>query len=195
MKKLMIAMAAAAFAVSAQAVAVNWDTYTVYAAGEDGNGWDADDNGVYDVVGATAAEKYTSTLILSTSQDLSNPVITQTLTGLSSDSNAYGTTAEVSTGVDYYGQVTVLSGDGKSKLMSEIFTFNIEDGWAKETYDIGISDGGDGIELASGADMDETYGAFQTTGWVTQSTPTPEPTTGLLMLVGLAGLALRRKVA
>lgn len=38
--------------------------------------------------------------------------------------------------------------------------------------------------------------AWSKSGWYTAAaSPTPEPTTGLLMLVGLAGLALRRKMA
>ena len=48
---------------------------------------------------------------------------------------------------------------------------------------------------ASGAPITLAYGTFAsgTSGW--QTTAVPEPTSGLLMLLGMAGLALRRRRA
>ena len=50
-----------------------------------------------------------------------------------------------------------------------------------------------GLEKIGGGDFDGSHGAFETNGGGTWNVP--EPTSGLLLLLGVAGLALRRKQA
>lgn len=55
-----------------------------------------------------------------------------------------------------------------------------------------VGDGGADIELPFGSFADATTGWLSTAG---SPEPVPEPTSGLLLLLGVAGLALRRKQA
>ena len=188
MKKLMIALAAVAFGLSAQAVMVNWDTYTIYAPGASGTGWSDLGNDVLTDVGTTA---YTVSIILASDAALSSVVAKGSTTEITSDSNASGTTGDLfSKGGTYYGQLVVA--DATKSLTSEIFKFTIDAGYLDDTYYIGIADGASGITpISDSISFDGDNGAFQAGGW--QSVP--EPTSGLLLLLGVAGLALKRKRA
>ena len=51
------------------------------------------------------------------------------------------------------------------------------------------------ILATTGSDVAPLSGAYSGAGWYTAGEPVPEPTSGLLVLLGMAGLALRRRRA
>ena len=191
MKKLMIAAFAVAFATVAQAVSVNWYAGELLAPGVNG-GWGED---------LISGEGYTAQLLVSMS-----------VTGNATDGYALGdlvtfTSGDTSTTVEdgymynstvggtipqedgkFYAQLILTKGD--YTLESQIVQINTSAmSSAVEPY-FGPTDASN-INALPGMQLDATYGAFSKDGW--QSVP--EPTSGLLLLLGVAGLALKRKRA
>ena len=186
MKKLIIGAAVAMLGFAAQAVSVEWSTWAVYAAGADGTGWSSP----LDVIGESDA--YTTTINFYTDAGCSDLLLSDNAAGLDGDSYAGNVTSDsFAKGNTYYGILTVASNDGKYTLTTDAFQFSLDEGYASDIYSLGISEGGDGISLVSGKELNSDWGAFQDAGW--QSVP--EPTSGLLLLLGVAGLALKRKRA
>ena len=107
------------------------------------------------------------------------------------DMNAlYGSTsASLADDAIYYAQLLITHGD--STLTSQIV--KIETSSISGSADPYFGDGGFGFETLPGQTLDATYGAFSPTGWT--SSAMPEPTSGLLLLVGAGLLGLRRKRA
>ena len=190
MKKLMIAAAIVCAAAFAQAATVNWCTGTIYAAGEGGTGYG-------DSPLAQSTDLYSIVLTVGTGYDSA----TDSLTGIVDLTDKFSSTTIQDGGYedgiagigeltgDFFGKMVVTEIATGNTLESEVFGFNVSSVSKKgEPY---IGDGGMGITLAKGGELDETYGAWSTSGW--QSVP--EPTSGLLLLIGVAGLALRRRRA
>ena len=94
--------------------------------------------------------------------------------------------------MDYW--MAFVSTDGKLLFLDDERT-----AWGEPKY---VYDGITGglVDLTAGSwsgDAEYDYGAateFKGTGWYTASS-IPEPTSGLLLLLGVAGLALRRRRA
>lgn len=188
MKKLLIAACVAAFAVVAQASVVNWSTGTLYAPGTDGSGY-ADEWGLID----PGTSGVLATLIVGTGY--SGDEITGKVAFSSGDTgstidDAYAISGTTSDSLDddatYYAQMIITYGD--STLKSGIVA--IETSSITGSADITMGDGGLNVTPV-GFTLDDIYGAFSSSGWAA----VPEPTSGLLMLLGVAGLALRRKCA
>ena len=98
-----------------------------------------------------------------------------------------------STDTTYYGQI-VIDHAGQT-MKSDGFQFTTSS--FSDTVDVFIMTATDevsGIEKIGGGDFDGSHGAFETNGGGSWSS-VPEPTSGLLMLLGVAGLALKRKRA
>ena len=82
---------------------------------------------------------------------------------------------------------------GSETVSTYLVLFNNADAGAATYY---ANTGTQSITISEGgADATHSFGTFTaaTSGW--QTTAVPEPTSGLLMLLGIAGLALRRRRA
>ena len=193
MKKLMIAAAVICSAAFVQAASVYWSFGNINGYGADGSGWGADGlTGNVDIQ-----------LIIGTS--LSGGVIGDTVydatTTVAFDSGyAFPDGLDIGTmasDTPYYSQIIITSGD--STLKSGVYEIQATtlDGdmtsvnWGFGGEEVGLYAAGDG-ELSGLDTFDATYGAFGASGW---TGAVPEPTSGLLLLLGVAGLALRRKRA
>ena len=193
MKKIMIAVAIVCAAAFAQAATVNWCTGTIYAPGEGGTGY-----AVGDVYLPASTGDYTIQLLVSATYDSATDSLGSLFTFTGGDTGSViqdgGYAEGVATGLTdgdniWYGQMIVTEVATGSTLTSEVFSFEVTSASGKgEPY---VGDGGMSISLAKGGELDATYGAWSTSGW--QSVP--EPTSGLLLLIGVAGLALKRKRA
>ena len=180
MKKLMMAVAIVCAAAFAQAASVSWTIGYIEGKGADGNGWSGS---------ALDGASITAQLIVSANADLSSPITTfDTDSTTGADSGymfGYSTSADMASDTIYYAQVIITDGD--SKLTSNIYT--IEAGSANgDLAEPAFAFAGEAFNI--GGSLDSTYGAFNASGWAV-----PEPTSGLLLLLGMACLALKRKNA
>lgn len=196
MKKLMIAAAVICSAAFVQAASVYWSFGNINGYGTDGSGWGADGlTGTVDIQ-----------LIIGTS--LTEGVIGDTIydatTSVAFDSGyAYPDGLDISamaSDTPYYSQIIITSGESTLKSgIYEIVAASIDGdmtmpNWGFSGEEYALAGAGDG-SLSGLSTIDGTYGTFSAAGWTGGSTPVPEPTSGLLMLLGMAGLALRRKRA
>ena len=182
MKKLMIAAAIACAAAFANAATANWGIG--YIEDIDGN-----------LLGSSSSG-YTATLNI-----YSDAAMTALITSSSSDSwddgFAEGVSASVlvnSVETTYYGQIVV--SHASQTLSSDGFQFTTST-MADETEVFIMTDSSEvsGIEKIGGGAFSGANGAFATAGGGSGWTAAPEPTSGLLLLLGMAGLALKRKHA
>ena len=192
MKKLIVMLAAGVLAVSANAATVNWTAAKGY---------------LYD--GAKEPEKITSgTAYLMLSAYSASGLVSAFVQG------GYNATAMASTlkSSDQYlgsgaigGNARIGEGTGTTTATDAISAYFVVFGdqgvyispTATSEYD-GLAQshslGFASITSSSKAFNDLTTGGYSAPGWYGTS-DVPEPTSGLLMLIGLAGLALRRKRA
>lgn len=178
MKKLMITLAAVAMAVATQAASINWQVTT------------------------GAADTYLGTMIYlcSAGSDFeSSADVMAALVGTTGNSGEVAKKGSSMSGY-WYGTSGTAAG--------------LDDSLVKKgatVYAVILSDDGKGYWSVAGTGDIYTTDTTPTKAIIDVSSklagaytpwaggpgpdPTPEPTTGLLMLVGLAGLALKRKVA
>lgn len=192
MKKLMIACVAVAMAVVAQAATVNWSITNVYSPADSTSKVAANSVSAWLFVTANSTD-VTTGIPVTTLTAVQAVLDTGDLTGLSSLAAAHGTNASAGniTGV------TGLSGFSSGSLTAFAIVIDSTDLASAENYYF-VSDGATktatftsatGMKmLAWGDQTSYTQGAGK---W----TAAPEPTSGLLLLLGMAGLALKRKVA
>ena len=182
MKKLMIAAAivcATAFANAASAV---WGVG--YIEDADGNLLDSSSTGYTATLNIYSDEALT-TLVLSSS--------TSDWDGGFADGGETDSLLDNSTDTTYYGQI-VIDHAGQT-MKSDGFQFTTSTFSDQvDVFAMTATDEVMGIEKIGGGDFDGANGAFETNGGGSWSA-VPEPTSGLLMLLGMAGLALRRKRA
>ena len=186
MKKLMIAAAIVCAAAFANAATVQWSVGVITDATAAG-GWGE----------GTAGAGYTATLSLYSDSALTS-LIWSGSTSDWEDGCAFGETADVfdiDPATTYYGKlVCTTSVNGQLQtLESQGFEFTTNPLEAYPSITVGADPDtiGGSIQQIGGADFTGDNGAFSASGW----TAAPEPTSGLLLLIGVAGLALRRKRA
>lgn len=168
MKKIMILAAVAMAAFASQAAAISWTTEKLYAPGADG--------------------AFTGTLLKNAEYASFSVDITfynkngVALTGVENTSSSKfaksGAVTATTSGYDFlvgtdyqYSAKYTLVMDGKT------YTMDV----ANTTFTQDMSTGNYSLSVPSAS------------SWTVQATDVPEPTSGLLLLLGVAGLALRRK--
>ncbi|MBR3924234.1 MAG: PEP-CTERM sorting domain-containing protein [Kiritimatiellae bacterium] len=169
MKKLIIAAFAVAFGMAASAATYNWKA---------SNDWFSPD-GSDDLAG---------TVYIFDGSQFTISAITDNLTG--SLSNALGSQALS------YGMFDVsgsgLTDDDASTAFAHMFAVVVNDAgdayWVSEMQDLEITDA-----IKGGATAQFAFGDVENIAFTPMAVP--EPTSGLLLLLGFAGLALRRRRA
>ena len=199
MKKLFIAFGAVVMAIGLQAATVSWSSGAMYTAASANGGW-------------------STTLV-----NNANPQALVTMSVYLVDAATYGTlTAAGKTAADIYDwagtQTASYTGQNKNASTGAIIgaaTIQVANTLAASTTyysivtaeytddkygDMYMATAGTVTTGASGAgSMSNIFGGASTatTGGIRNWAPAavPEPTSGLLMLIGMAGLALRRRRA
>ena len=189
MKKIMIAIGAVALAVGVQAATVNWSSGAFLTPGNDGNGWSSSTAGKKSTDYAMEIFFYTDSACenLMTATDT-----TATKTG---NDRALAGAAEVdglAANTTYYTKAIITRASDGATLTSQILSFAYDGSMENPGFDF-MSDEGTALASLSSVNgsYSSTYGFWQASGWE----PVPEPTSGLLMLLGVASLALRRRRA
>ena len=185
MKKLMIALAVAAMAVMGNAASVNWQSGTVL----DPNGNVANKT-VTAYLWVIDATTYDTLAANTTGAAMSDAVYAAygSKTG-----DAYATTTTTKKGLANLTDDSKAYGAGDSAYAAILYTYGSGD-------DLQFMGNVGKVTLESAMDTDSLGMALNLLG--TSSTATawstaavPEPTSGLLLLLGMAGLALKRKRA
>ena len=193
MKKLLIAAAAVAGAVAAQAATFNWSTDKAYsiAAATIGDGLAA---GYY----ASASSGNANTMYNQISSYAATWAYEITFTSGTDTDKISG-----SLGADDFGSRAILKLGLSSDLIKQtdpvtpvnysvIITGTLKDGKNAEWTLTSDAIAGTWNVPSLG---DLSLGTAIPAGWTVSGSAVPEPTSGLLMLLGMAGLALRRKRA
>jgi len=181
MKKLMFMLAAVAMAACTQAASVSWQTVAMY-----------------NETGAKVAD--TATFYVYLIDKTTYDGLTDVWATYGDDVKAGGTTADATKGTGKYThKATVYAPNGTSTANTTYYAALIA------TYGTGddMKYYAEKASVTTGEDGEATYSTFgagaidsaahAATGWTAAAVP--EPTSGLLLLMGVAGLALRRKRA
>ena len=192
MKKLMIALAAVAVGIAANAASFTWTTSgRIY----DGSGNSGSD---YYAKGQTAYLMFVSTI---SQADLVESFNTSSATAMSTVTGGKATSATVNS----EGKVEVTTPFSSSVTESQTAYYVIfandkmyVSGTTSAPYNSLDPDEVGAINFSaetslSRATLDAANG-YSTAGWY-QASAVPEPTSGILLLLGVAGLALKRKRA
>ena len=192
MKKLMIACAVVAMAAVAQAASINWTISNVYSPADTTAKVAANSMSAWLFVTANSTD-VTTGIPVTTLAAVQTVLDSGDLTGLSSLAAAHA----INTSEGSIGGATGLQGFSSGSLTafavvvdsSDLATANnyfIASSGAEKTATFTSSTGIKTLAFGSQATITQTAG-----GW----TAVPEPTSGLLLLLGMAGLALKRKHA
>ena len=176
MKKLMIVLGAVAMAMGVQAATVQWGSGVICTPGTDG---------AFTVTRVTAN---TVTYYLWTLSDADYAALKDVTKLDTSSALATGKNNAFGGAAIYQDTETFNAGDTVNWAM--LFTYT--DGDGKDWY---IANMGTGTVDSLGGQTAFGNIASSVGGWTAAGGAIPEPTSGLLMLLGLAGLALKRKRA
>ena len=170
MQKIIIAIAATALAVVANAAQVKWNTGSFSAGFADPDGKSLANSTLYTAT-VYIYEDAAGAKLLDTSSS-TKAVANGAYSGTSGDVLAFNSTY-------YLKAIVSLNSDPSVKIESEMAQFNTP-GTGTPT-----------LNLTSGANFVNSGSQWSAAGW----SAAPEPTSGLLLLLGVAGLALKRKRA
>ena len=191
MKKLMIAACAVAFAAAAQAASINWtSTAGVMGVGLTG----LDGNGSYAAGGKAMKGNGTLTYTMAILSADGSTTLDSGITGTVAY-NAFGTgfsmygistKADLAAGTTYQYEIVLNGTQADLRALGESGDWDYSDATVSATIK-GTFEGKTGASaIASGVP----------TSWtVSGAVAVPEPTSGLILLLGVAGLALRRRRA
>ena len=191
MKKLMIACVAVAIAAVAQAASINWTISNVYSPSDSTTKAAAGSMSAWLFVTANSTD--VTTIKTTTLAAVQAVLDGGDLTGLASLAAAHGTNASAgmftgATGLTGFssGSLTAFAVVVDSTELANAENYFFASGGAEKTATFTSATGAK--PLAWGDQTSYTQGAGK---W----SAVPEPTSGLLLLLGMAGLALKRKVA
>ena len=197
MKKLILTAAVALAAVASQAASVEWSSGKLYTAASAEGGFSAT------AIGA-AAKAYLFTLsaaeysgfLEAYNANGNMSKVYDTYKGSLAEAAANGATASRGSSAT----LTTTADVGDTVYGAIIYTYS-DATLGKDFYIANIATGTVGADSGLSIQNLGTYYFGKTTdgvaigGWQVEGGAVPEPTSGLLVLVGLAGLALRRKRA
>ena len=187
MKKLLIAAAAVMFGIAANASTYNWKVFSSWVSPDDNDPLEGATLYAFD------ANAYASATLLAA-------LDVATDGGTAALANALGSSM-----VDGNGEVTLvgsgLTDNGASPAYASMYGLLVDgdkyylvDGMADVEISDAIKSGARALYNAGDLVTGDTS-TWSTIGGGAGPAPIPEPTSGLLLLLGVAGLALRRKQA
>lgn len=187
MKKLMIALAVVAMGVAANAASFTWKATSGYL-------WDGAETPAK-VTSGTAYLLFTSAL---TQSDLVTAFAADAATAASTVSSKAVSTGAVGDNARI-AQSASFSADVTSDQTAYFVVFNGDNMYVSVTadatyYAVGDYDIAFGSITSSSKTFNDVADGYAGAGWY-GAAAVPEPTSGLLMLLGMAGLALRRRRA
>ena len=194
MKKLMIACVAVAIAAVAQAATINWTITNVYSPSDSTAKVAAGSMSAWLFVTANSTD-VTSGIPVTTLAAVQAVLDSGDLTGLSGLAAAHASNSAEGT----IGGATGLTGFSSGSLTAFAVVVDSTDLAAAENYFLAGNGSEKTASFTSATGMKVLNWGSQAAitqaagGWT--STAVPEPTSGLLLLLGMAGLALKRKVA
>ena len=181
MKKLIMLAMVACAAVVANATTVKWGTGTLYTA--------ANDTGTFSTtkIGAAAMVSF---YVLSDTQYAAYSADKSTLfddasAGLLGEAAKSGTTSSMNSGYTWSDTIDI----GVTKNVALVVTYT--DQTLGDLYIVNVAT----ATPASATQFTVGNLASAAGGWTSAGGAAPEPTSGLLLLLGVAGLALKRKIA
>lgn len=186
MKKLMVVLAAVAMAASVQAASVSWTcTYVTEGA--------SDVSGIAYFVNAATLDRADMLAL----QGKGATAISDALSGSYSYTGSDGTFSVKKANAVSNASLGLTDSTATSAYLVIFDTATITDAskfWVTEVKSFDTLAGADDVVQVKWGDQSDAIAAAGANAWSSASA-VPEPTSGLLMLVGLAGLALRRRRA
>ena len=186
MKKLILGATVMALAIVGNAATFSWKTYMgqyVYQSGTDTKLSGATAY-LFDASSITQANLLKSHLIDSTSIDSLTSLTKGQTTSTGALGSAEFTASSVEVGETLSAYFAIVSGDS-------VFISSVASGAAQATSATQLSFKSLNTPSKAAAIEFANADSYTGAGWYTAA---PEPTSGLLMLLGMAGLALRRRV-
>ena len=179
MKKLMFMLVAVAMAASVHAATVSWSTVAMYNA-----------------TGTKVAD--TANVYVYLMDKTTYDGLTDIWATYGDDVRAGGTTADGQKGTGKYIHKATVGAPASSTANTTYYaaiiaTYGTGDSMMYYTEKVSVTTGDDGVGAFNAGVGKLDSAAAAVSNW--HAAAVPEPTSGLLMLVGLAGLALRRRRA
>ena len=192
MKKLMIACVAVAMAAVAQAASINWTISNIYSPADSTAKVAAGSMSAWLFVTANSTDVTTGIPVTSLAA-VQTVLNSGNLTGLADLAAAHASNTAAGT----IGGATGLTGFSSGTLTAFALVIDSTDLATANNYFL-VSDGATKDAVFTSATGVKMFGWGDQTSYTQGAgkwAAVPEPTSGLLLLLGMAGLALKRKVA
>ena len=192
MKKLVIGIAVAFCAAMVNAASINWSISNVYSSGDSTTKGDGYAAYLFVTANSSNVDGLTVTTLSAVTSLIGTDGWASAVAGLSSANNnlsSAGTLANAATGIssDFSsGSVSAFAIVFDAATIADAQNYYLVNAGDAKTVSFTSSTGAKGLSFGSQATGSTASGAW---------TAVPEPTSGLLMLLGMAGLALRRRRA